>query len=100
VQLTNRLRSGLIRQLTSGPVIVIALEGNDAVASTRKIAGATSPIRADPGTLRGMYSTDSYQLAEKKGRSVMNLVHVSDNPSDAEMELHMWFTKNELLGPQ
>lgn len=77
----------LIRFITSGPVVVMALEGNDAIAKTRATIGATDPGKATPGSIRA-------DLAMDIG---FNLVHGSDGPETAEMELALWFAEDELI---
>lgn len=96
-QLTKRLRGGLIEYITDMPVIAIVLTGNDVIATVRKICGATSPDRADPTSIRGMYSKDSYEKADKEKRSVRNIMHASDSVETAEKEISLWFTKKELV---
>ena len=63
--------------ICSGPVICICLEGDGVVASCRKLIGATKPLDAEPGTIRG-------DLAVQVGR---NVVHGSDSPENGEREL-------------
>jgi nucleoside-diphosphate kinase len=96
-QMTKRLREGLLQYLNSGPIVAMFIEGNEAVGSVRKITGATSPARADPGSLRGTYSTDSYEIADKAKRSIKNIVHVSDSVPNAEKEIAVWFSKKDIV---
>lgn len=81
---------GLIEFITSGPVVVMALEGTNAIAVTRAAMGATAPSKADPGTIRA-------DLAMDIGR---NLVHGSDGPETAAFELALWFDQDELVSYQ
>ncbi len=97
LELGKRVRGMLMVHLTSGPVIAFVLEGNDAIASSRRLCGSTSPNRADPSTIRGMFSTDSYESADKAGRTIFSIIHASDSPKSAEREILVWFTKKELL---
>ncbi|MGL4343349.1 MAG: nucleoside-diphosphate kinase [Metamycoplasmataceae bacterium] len=76
----------LIKNIQSGPVVAIALKGKDAVAITRALAGATDPIKANPGTIRGDYSNDMLN----------NIVHTSDSIERALYELSIYFTNEEL----
>lgn len=78
---------GLIRYITSAPVVVGVLEGKDAVAVVRSTVGATNPAQAAPGTIRG-------DLALEIGR---NLIHASDAPDTAREEVALWFTEGELV---
>ena len=79
---------GLVRFMSSGPAIAIALEGEDAIAVTRTLMGRTSSSEAAPGTIRG-----------DLGMSVsFNLVHGSDGPDAARQELALFFPgKDELV---
>jgi len=79
---------GLLAYITSGPVIVACVEGTSAVQMVRNAVGATNPLNAAPGTIRG-------DLALDIGR---NLIHASDAPETADRELALWFTDGELAG--
>ena len=78
---------GLIRYITSAPVVVACVEGTSAVQMVRNSVGATNPLNAAPGTIRG-------DLALDIGR---NLIHASDAPDTAQRELALWFTPTELI---
>lgn len=83
--------------MTSGPVVAMAWEGNQAVAIIKKLVGGTEPLTSDVGTIRGDLTMDSYQLANIDGRAVRNLIHCSDEVREAERELTLWFSDSELL---
>jgi len=78
---------GLVEFITSGPVVAMVWEGDGVIASARKIIGATNPLNAEPGTIRG-------DLGINIGR---NLIHGSDAPETAEKEVSLWFTDEELV---
>jgi nucleoside-diphosphate kinase len=78
---------GLLKYITSGPVIVACVEGSSAVQMVRNSVGATNPLNAVPGTIRA-------DLALDIGR---NLIHASDAPETAERELALWFGPDELV---
>lgn len=71
----------LIEYILSGPVVAIALEGKNVVEQGRKIIGATNPLAADPGSIRGTYCIEV-------GR---NIIHGSDSVENAQKELALWF---------
>ncbi len=73
----------LVEFMTSGPVVLMVLEGENAVSANREIMGATDPLQADEGTLRRLY-------AESKGR---NTVHGSDSPTSAAREIDYFFSQ-------
>ena len=77
---------GLIAFITSGPVVAMIWEGREAVSVVRSLIGATDPLKAAPGTIRG-------DLALDLG---MNLIHGSDSPERAETEIALFFNKGEL----
>jgi nucleoside-diphosphate kinase len=81
---------GLLRYITSAPVIVACIEGTSAVQMVRNSVGATNPLNAAPGTIRG-------DLALDIGR---NLIHASDAPETAQRELALWFSEPELVSYQ
>lgn len=95
-ELGIKVRNQLIDFLTMSPVVALALEGHNAVAHVRKIVGATSPGDAAPGTIRGDYSFDTYQLADNKKRPIQNLIHASGEVHEAEREIKLWFREEEL----
>jgi nucleoside-diphosphate kinase len=76
----------LVRFMTSGPCVVMAIEGENAVAKYREVMGATDSKKAAAGTIRAKYGTD----IEK------NAVHGSDSPDNARIELGYFFTGSEL----
>jgi nucleoside-diphosphate kinase len=78
---------GLLRYITSGPVVVLCVEGTSAVQMVRNTVGATNPLNAAPGTIRADWALDI-------GR---NLIHASDAPETAERELALWFDSSELV---
>ena len=79
---------GLLKYITSAPVIVACVEGTSAVQMVRNSVGATNPLNAAPGTIRG-------DLALDIGR---NLIHASDAPETAQRELALWFQQGEIVG--
>lgn len=79
--------AGLVEFIISSPLVVVAVEGLNAIAVCRAINGATRPHEAAPGTIRG-------DLALETGR---NLVHASDSTENAEAELALWFGPDELI---
>jgi nucleoside-diphosphate kinase len=96
VELGNIVRNNLIDFLTMSPIIALAIQGHNAVAHVRKIVGETSPQDSAPGTIRGDYSFDTYQLADVSKRPLQNLIHASSEVDEANRELDIWFKKEEL----
>ena len=78
--------AGLVDFITSGPVVAMVWEGDGVIASARKLIGATKPLEAEPGTIRG-------DLALNIGR---NVIHGSDAPETAAFEIGLWFQASEL----
>lgn len=78
---------GLVSFITSGPVVAMVLEGENAISEWRKMMGATNPKDAAPGTIRGDFATT---LDE-------NVAHGSDAPETAQREIGIFFTPDELL---
>src|SRR3989344_6048914 len=79
--------------ITSGPVVVLVLEGEDAVAVARKTTGFTDPQTAEKGTIRADYGTDSILKANAEQRPVYNLIHASGSLEEAKKEISLWFGK-------
>jgi nucleoside-diphosphate kinase len=82
--------------LSSGPVIAMVWEGIHAIDMVRKIVGATVPMKAEMGTIRGDYSIDSPDLSNAWRRAIHNVVHASGEPAEAEREIAYWFTPEEI----
>src|ERR1700755_3268011 len=79
--------AGLVKFMTSSPVIVLALGGKDAIAISRKMMGATFGSKAEPGTIRGDLGVSNS----------FNLIHGSDSPESAKRELGLFFKGDELV---
>lgn len=78
----------LVAFMTSGPVVVQVLEGENAVARNREVMGATNPAQADEGTIRKCYA-ESIEA---------NSVHGSDSPENARTEIDFFFKPEEIVG--
>ena len=76
----------LIEYMTSGPVVVQVLEGEDAIQANRRVMGATNPEEAEPGTIR----------AEFAGSVQANAVHGSDGPETARAEIEFFFSEGDV----
>lgn len=91
------VRDWLHKYITEGPVFVAVMEGPHAVEIVRRIVGHTLPLKADSGTIRGDFSFDSAYLANAKKRPIRNLIHASGNLEEAEFEVALWFTNDEIV---
>lgn len=78
---------GLVSFITSGPVVAMVVEGENAIAAWRAMMGATNPADAVPGTIRAEYASTIDE----------NVVHGSDAPATAEREIGIFFESSELL---
>ena len=78
--------SGLVDFITSGPVVAMVWEGDGVIASARSLIGATKPLEANPGSIRG-------DLAVNIGR---NVIHGSDGSDTAAFEIALWFQPSEI----
>ncbi|MFA6072698.1 MAG: nucleoside-diphosphate kinase [Candidatus Woesearchaeota archaeon] len=90
------IRQYLIKYLTMSPVVALVIKGHNAVAHVRKIVGATSPGDAMPGTIRGDFSFDTYQLADDCTRPIQNLIHASGEVCETQREIKLWFKDVEI----
>jgi nucleoside-diphosphate kinase len=77
----------LVRFMTEGPVVVVALERSDAVAHLRRTMGSTDSRKAEAGTVRQLHGTDIER----------NAIHGSDSPENAAKEIGFFFSESELL---
>ena len=82
--------AGLVKFMTSSPVLVLALAGKDAITIARKMMGATFGSKAEPGTIRGDLGVSNS----------FNLIHGSDSPEAAQRELGLFFKPEELINWQ
>lgn len=86
----------IIKYMQQAPVLAFIVEGNQAVAVTTKLVGTTEPTTADIGTIRGDYTLDSYGHSTYEDRAVRNLIHCSESPEEAEREIALWFSDEEV----
>lgn len=78
----------LVNFMTSGPIVVQVLEGEDAIARNRAVMGKTNPVDADPGTIRKDFGVNMQR----------NSAHGSDSPESAKREIALCFKKGEIVG--
>lgn len=95
-EIGKQVREWLIDFMTSGPIVKVVIEGPHAIKMVRKITGQTVPAFAEAGTIRGDFSVDSPYLANVKRRAVQNLIHASGNKNEAENEIKLWFSSEEI----
>lgn len=76
----------LIEYITSSPSLAMVIEGEEAISTIRKLVGATNPLEAGLGTIRGDFAMDT-------GR---NIIHASDSPDSAEREINLFFNEDEI----
>ena len=72
---------GVVQFISSGPVVAMILEGESAITAVRQMVGATRPLEAAPGSIRGDYALEVGE----------NIVHASDGPEAAAEEMQLWF---------
>ncbi len=77
----------LMEFITASPVVLAVVEGEKAIATIRKMAGATRALEAEAGTIRGDFAMDTTK----------NIVHTSDSPESAEKEIENFFNKEEIM---
>lgn len=73
--------AGVVSFITSGPVVAMILEGESAIAAVRQLVGATRPLEAAPGSIRGDFALEVGE----------NIIHASDGPETAAAEMALWF---------
>ncbi|MBD3191759.1 MAG: nucleoside-diphosphate kinase [Candidatus Heimdallarchaeota archaeon] len=78
---------GLIKYISSGPVVAMVVEGKNAVTRVRNLVGATKPLEAEAGTIRGDFGMEI-------GR---NIVHAADSPKNARIEYLIYFQESDFL---
>src|SRR3989338_1610345 len=87
---------GLIHDMQISPIIAVVLEGHNAVKTVKRLTGPTNIDEAAPGTIRGDYSNDTFELANKSNRPNLTIIHATDNPVEAQKEIDFWFSPDEI----
>ena len=83
----KKFYESLIKYITSSPVLAMVLEGENVIERVRKMVGATNPMEAMPGTIRG-------DFCQNIGR---NIIHASDGKETARKEISLWFSDDEII---
>jgi nucleoside-diphosphate kinase len=87
----------IVHYMEAAPVVAMVWEGNASGAVITKLVGTTEPTTSDVGTIRGDFTVDSYSHSSYENRSVRNLIHCSESPEEAEREIALWFTEDEIM---
>lgn len=96
LEIGRRVRGWLIDFMQTAPIVAAVLEGVHAVSVTRKLVGATLPVFAAPGTIRGDFATDAPTVANEDQRPVRNLIHASGTVEEAAHEVGLWFRPGDM----
>lgn len=83
-----------VKSMMDGPLIAAMVEGENAAAAVREIAGNHfDPTKCNPGTIRSDFSSDSLAVADSQERGIHNIIHTSDSEKTAKREIYLWFKK-------
>jgi nucleoside-diphosphate kinase len=97
IEVGNIVKHWNMEFLMSGPVLAIVFEGVNAIDRVRSLVGDTIPTKAQPGTVRGDFSLDSALAANRRKRTVYNLIHASGSVEEAAVEIKLWFKDDPML---
>lgn len=97
IKVAENTQRKLVTYLSTGPVVVAVIEGAHAIAHVRKVRGHTNPLTADVGTISADLGIDSYFIADETDRAIRNLVHASGNVGEAQREISLWFSEDEIF---
>ena len=87
----------LVEFMEDKTIVILAIEGADAIANIRKLVGDTEPAAAAPGTIRGDFCHMSYARSDKSpAKTLANVIHASDSPVSARRELALWFEEQDI----
>ncbi len=87
----------LVEFMEDKTVVVMAIEGANAIGNIRKLVGSTEPANASPGTIRGDLCHMSYARSDNSpAKTLANIIHASDSPESASRELALWFEERDL----
>jgi nucleoside-diphosphate kinase len=95
-ELGREIMEDLVKFTTEAPIIAVVFEGVHAVAMVRKMVGHTSPHKAQPGTIRGDFTTISMGYATKRRFGGRNLIHASGSVEESKREIELWFNPSEI----
>lgn len=96
VKVGRGIMESLVKDMQVSPIIAIVLEGHNAVHTVKRLTGPTNIDEALPGTIRGDFSHDTFELANKSNRPNLTIIHATDNQNDAEKEINFWFSPSEI----
>ena len=96
IKLGKGIAEGLITDMQVSPIIAIILEGHNAVMTVKRLTGPTNIDEARPGTIRGDYSHDTFDLANRSNRPNITIIHATDDPEEAQKEIDFWFSPDEI----
>lgn len=97
LEIGKMVRGWLLDYLTSGPMVKMVVEGIHAIDMIRKLAGKSLPSEAEMGTIRGDFSVDSATAANKDKRAIHNIIHASETIEEAQNELGLWFSVEQIF---
>ncbi len=97
IEYAENIRKNAKNFLASGPVIPMVWQGMNAAKVVRKITGVTDCTMSVPGTIRGDYALDSYTTSDADNRSIRNIIHASGSAEEAQLEIPIWFSPEEIL---
>lgn len=96
-EIGDRVLDGVKKYMSASPVLVMCWQGAHAVELVRKLVGGTEPLSSDVGTIRGDYVMDSFRMSDSDGRSIRNLIHASGDIEEAEQEINLWLSDEEIV---
>jgi nucleoside-diphosphate kinase len=96
LEIGKMVRGWLIDYLVSGPMVKMVVKGIHAIDMVRKLAGSSMPAEAEMGTIRGDFSVDDATAANRDKRAIHNILHASETPTEAENELNLWFSVDDI----
>ncbi len=96
VSVGEKIVEGIIKDAQISPIIAMVLEGHNAVMTVKRLTGPTNIDDAAPGTIRGDFSHDTFELANKSNRPNITIIHATDNPQEAQKEIDFWFSPDEI----
>jgi nucleoside-diphosphate kinase len=96
VKIGKGIVESLVKDMQISPIIAIVLEGNNAVNTVKRLTGPTNIDEASPGTIRGDFSHDTFELANRSNRPNLTIIHATDNKDDAKKEIDFWFSPEEI----
>jgi nucleoside-diphosphate kinase len=96
IEAGKKIVEDIIKDIQISPIIAVVLEGHNSVHTVKRLTGPTNIDDAFPGTIRGDFSHDTFELANKSNRPNITIIHATDSQKESKKEIDFWFSPDEI----